>query len=368
MRVALIGCGIAGELHISAIKNYKTAELVGVADLNTERLATFAQRHKIDEQFKHFEEMIEKGKPDVVHILTPPPTHAAITKDVLARGCAVLVEKPMCMDEAEADAMIEAARTNNKPLCVMHNHLFDPPIKKAEALIRSIPDNNPYLVRVTYFVERRKLEEEGDLDPNHWIHRLPLGIYGEHGAPHVLYILLKWLKHASDVTISEMEVNGSMNGCMRLWNVTVSSERCMGVMALGDNTTIGQFVVELFTPLMVIKLNLLDLTWSIYRERRIGVTSGRILASVEESIRRLCGSAGNLFAIASGRLKRRPGHRALIRTFYDSIRNGKPPPVPAEEGREVVRVLKCIENKLKAERIIKPNQLMTEEQVYRPSR
>ena len=351
LRVALIGCGIGAEIHASAIKSYKGAKIVGMADLNRGKLMAFGERHGIDGHFTDFEEMIEQVKPTVVHIVTPPRTHAAITKDVLARGCAVLVEKPMCMDEAEADSMIEAARSNGRSLCVMHNHMFDSAIQKADDLVRSIPGNDPYLVRVTYFVEGRKLKEEGDLDPNHWIHRLPLGIYGEHGAPHVLYILLKWLKRASDLTISEMEVNASMNGVTRLWNVTVSSERCMGVMALGDNTTIGQFAVELFTPFMVIKLNLLDLTWTIYRERRIGVTPSRMAASVEESVRRLCSSAGNLAAIVTGRLKRRPGHRALIRAFYDSIRNRLPPPVPPEEGREVVRVLKCIENRLKAEHV-----------------
>jgi predicted dehydrogenase len=252
------------------------------------------------------------------------------------------------MNEAEADSMIEAARTSGRPLCVMHNHMFDTAILKADDLIRSTPGNDPFLVRVTYFVERRKLEEEGDLDPKHWINHLPLGIYGEHGAPHVLYILLKWLKRASDVAISEMHVKPQTNGPIRLWNVTLHSEDCMGMMALGDHTSIGQFVVELFTPLMVIKLNLLDLTWSIYRERGIGLTTGRMAASVEESVRRLLSSTGNLAAIATGRLKRRPGHRGLVKAFYDSIRDGQPSPVPPEEGREVVKVLKWLENKVQA--------------------
>lgn len=347
IRAALIGCGIAAEMHTPAIKSYKGAKIVGVSDLDEGKLTAFGKRHGIDGQFKDFEEMIIQTKPTVVHVLTPPRTHSAITKDVLAHGCAVLVEKPMCMDEAEADSMIKAASTNANPVCMMHNHLFDPVIHKADDLIHSIPGNDPYLVRVTYFVERRKLEEEGDLNPDHWIHRLPLGIYGEHGAPHVLYILLKWLRRASDVNISEMHVNTQKNGRTRLWNVTVSSKGCMGVMTLGDNTTIGQFVVELFTPFMVIRLNLLDLTWTIYREHRIGVTPGRMVASFEESVRRLWSSARNVAAIATGRLKRRPGHRALIKAFYDSIHEGRPSPVPPEEGREVVRVLKWIENKLK---------------------
>lgn len=347
MRVGLIGCGVASELHISTISKIRGTKVIGVADLDEGKLTEFGKRHGIDARFKYFEEMIEQVKPTVVHVLTPPPTHATITKEVLARGCAVLVEKPMCMDETEADSMIEAARNNDKPLCVMHNHLFDPVIQKADHLINLNPGNDPYLVRITYFIERHKLEEEGNLEPSHWINRLPLGIYGEHGAPHVLYLLLKWLKSASDITISNIRVNIPQDGGIQLWNATISSGSCMGVMNLGTNTTVGQFVVEIFTPLMVIRLNMLDLTWTIYRERMSSITASRIVANFEESLRMLKSSAFNVAAIATGRLKRRPGHKGLINAFYKSIRDRQPPPVPPEDGREVVRILKVIENKLK---------------------
>lgn len=347
MRVALIGCGIAAKLHMDAIKSYPGARIVGVADIDGDRLKAFGERYGIEGRFTEYEDMIERTRPTVVHILTPPHTHSLLTKAVLNKGCAVLVEKPMCIDEAEADTIIEAAHANAKPICVMHNHLFDPTIQKAEALIRSTRGNDPFLVRIIYFLERRKMEEEQNLDPNHWVHKLPLGIYGEHGAPHVLYLLLKWLRRASEVTLSEKVVNVSDDGGMRLWNVTLSSEECLGVMTLADNTKFGQFLVELFTPLMVIRLNMLDLTWSVYRERPLGVTAGRMIANVEESTRWLWSSARNTSAIVTGRLKRRPGHRELIKAFYDSIREGRPSPVPPEEGREVVRVLGRIQQGLR---------------------
>jgi predicted dehydrogenase len=347
MRVALVGCGLAAGQHIRAIKTYDGARVVGVADLDQNRLNRFAEEHGISACFNNFEDMVDKAKPEVVHIVTPPPTHAAIATRVLELGCGVLVEKPMCMEEAEAKMIIEAAESSQKPLCVMHNHLYDPPILKAERLINSVPGNDPYLVKITYFVERNKLEEEGDLNPQHWINSLPLGVYGEHGAPHVLYLLLNWVKKASDVGVSEMRFNDWEKGASRLWNVTLTSDHCMGIMTLGDHTTIGQFVVEIFTPLMVIRLNMLDLTWSIYRERNLGRTAGRMLGSVEESCWRLWNSAKNVALIATGQLKRRPGHRGFIHAYYDSLKNGNSPPASAAEGQEVVRVLKIIEDSLK---------------------
>ena len=350
MRVAMIGCGLAAGQHLKAIRTFNDAQVVGIADLDEARLKRFGDQHSIGARYKDFEEMIAQEKPKVVHVVTPPRTHAAIATKVLELGCAVLVEKPMCMDEAEADRIIGSAKLTGQPLCVMHNHIFDPPILKAENLIRSKPGNDPYLVRITFLVERKKLDEEGALNPQHWINHLPLGIYGELGAPHALYLLLKWVKKASNVSVSEMKLTKGNSGASRLWNVTLTSETCMGLMTLGDHTSLGQFLVELFTPLMIIRLNMFDLTWSIYRERKIGHTAGRMLGSVEESCWRLWNSAKNAALIATGRLKRRPGHRGFIRAYYDSLQNGQSPPASGEDGREVVRVLRIIEDSLKTQR------------------
>jgi hypothetical protein len=120
----------------------------------------------------------------------------------------------------------------------------------------------------------------------------------------------------------------------------------MGVMALASNTAQGFFAVELFTPQMVVRLNMLDLTYTVYRERDLGVVLGRMGASVEESLRHLWSTTANVGRIVAGRLKRRPGHRTLVQAFYDSVRDGAAPPVPAEEGRETVRVMCRIEELL----------------------
>lgn len=346
MKVALVGSGLAAEQHIKAIRKYNGAAVVSIADLNAVRLEKFCNLYSIPGRYTNLEEMIDKEKPRVVHIVTPPLTHADIATKVLERGCAVLIEKPMCMDESEAERIIEAAESNNRPLCVMHNHLYDPPILKAERIMKSVPGNDPFLVKITYFVEHKKLEEEGNLKPRHWINSLPLGVYGEHGGPHVLYLLLNWVKKASDIGVRELRFNKRKTGASRLWNVTLTSDHCMGVMTLGSHTNNGQFVVELFTPLMIIRLNMLDLTWSIYRERKIGRTAGRMLGSVEESCWRLWNSVRNVALIATGQLRRRPGHRGFIHAYYDSLKSGKSPPASGAEGKEVVRVLKIIEDTL----------------------
>jgi predicted dehydrogenase len=342
----LIGSGFGASLHAAAIRACPGAEIVGVAGLDPKLLADFGDRFGVSARFTDHHQMIETTRPRVVHVVTPPRTHSALVQDVLQAGCAVLVDKPMCMTVREADEMIEASRRHGQPLCVMHNHRFDPPVLKAEELIRNTPGNEPFLVRVTYFRERFRLAEEGNLDPRHWLHDLPLGVYGEHGAPHVIYLILNWLKTVSDVAITEQRVHAGTEREIRLWNATLTSGDRMGMMALASNTDQGQFTVELFTPKMAIRLNMLDLTYTIHRERSLGVVARRMGASVEESLLRLWSTTSNVAQIVTGQLKQRPGHRKLVRAFYDSVRAGTPPPVPAEEGRETVRIMCRLEELL----------------------
>ena len=57
----------------------------------------------------HYARLLTELKPDVVHVLTPPQTHAAVALEAIAAGCHVLIEKPMATSLEDADAMIAAA-------------------------------------------------------------------------------------------------------------------------------------------------------------------------------------------------------------------------------------------------------------------
>jgi len=101
-----VGAGVL-DMHRPAL-GLATTELVGVSDINTE---TGYQRAKeLDCAFyADYLAMLAETKPDVAVILTPHPFHALMAIDCLQAGAHVLVEKPMAVQAAEADAMVEAA-------------------------------------------------------------------------------------------------------------------------------------------------------------------------------------------------------------------------------------------------------------------
>lgn len=136
LRYAVVG---AGAFIFSAHKiglELPISELVGVSDIRPEAAAKNAESFGCP-VFSDHKVMIEETKPDVVVIMTPHPSHASITIDALNAGCHVLVEKPMAVQVAEADAMIAAAEKSGKLLAVNFQQRLRPEIIKAKEIIDS---------------------------------------------------------------------------------------------------------------------------------------------------------------------------------------------------------------------------------------
>lgn len=74
-----------------------------------ERAEKIAKERGIPAHFTHFEEMLDKAKPDIVSIATPPDQHFPMTMAALTRGIHVLCEKPFALSLEEAQQMKAAA-------------------------------------------------------------------------------------------------------------------------------------------------------------------------------------------------------------------------------------------------------------------
>jgi predicted dehydrogenase len=135
LRFAVIGVG-AGvfSMHFPAVKQ-PFVDLVGVCDIREEPGRARAAGLGVP-FYTDYRQMIADLKPDVAVVITPHYCHAEIAIHCLAAGCHVLVEKPMALEVAEADAMIAAARQAGKLLAVNFQHRQRPEVRAARQLIR----------------------------------------------------------------------------------------------------------------------------------------------------------------------------------------------------------------------------------------
>ena len=133
-RVALVGAGYVSTHHAAAIRKLKDVEVVAVADLDFPRALDLAKRFHIRGVGRTLADVTDSS-PEVVHVLTPPSSHAEVTIDALSRGCHVLVEKPMAETAADCDRMIAAAQRSGRILSVSHSAPMDPTVAQALKLV-----------------------------------------------------------------------------------------------------------------------------------------------------------------------------------------------------------------------------------------
>lgn len=120
-RVAVIGCGTISRVHLVSINASEKAELVAVADILDDRAKKCALEFG-GRAYTDYKEMVEKEKPDCVHICLPHYLHAPVSVWCMERGVNVLVEKPIATNFEDALLMKKCAEENGVSLvAVMQN-------------------------------------------------------------------------------------------------------------------------------------------------------------------------------------------------------------------------------------------------------
>lgn len=135
LRHVIIGvaAGVFGD-HRPALA-LPTVDLVAVSDINTDAGTQRASELQCA-FYKDYRQMLRETQPDVAVIMTPHFLHPSIAIDCLQAGCHVLVEKPIALQVADADAMIEAAAHHQRLLGLIFQHRFRPEVRAAKKLLQ----------------------------------------------------------------------------------------------------------------------------------------------------------------------------------------------------------------------------------------
>ena len=121
IRLGLIGAGPWGRNYIDTIRALDGVALTRLASRNPESAALAGPDCEITQDWR---EMLADGGLDGVIIATPPALHAEMTLAAIDLGVAVLVEKPMTLNLAEAETILERAQSRGAIVRVDHIHLY----------------------------------------------------------------------------------------------------------------------------------------------------------------------------------------------------------------------------------------------------
>jgi predicted dehydrogenase len=348
LKVAIVGCGKIADAHASHIQWIDGCEIVGVCDREPLMAKQLYERFPVKKCFTDLDELLTEARPDVVHITTPPESHFDTAKLCLEHGCNVYVEKPFTVYAEQAQRLVDLACRNGLKLTAGHNEQFSPVARRMRALVET-----GYLGGIPVHMESHFCYDLGDPsyarallgDKQHWVRRLP-GQLLQNIISHGVARIAEFLTTESPKVIAHGFVSPLLKGI----NESEIVDELRVIISEEERTTAYFTFSTQMRPL-------------IHEFRIFGPKNGLVLDQDHEILIRLRGGKfksyadkfipsllfakqhfENLFANLKLFLARDfhmdSSMRHLIESFYRSIREDGPVPIPY---REILLTAKIME-------------------------
>ncbi len=350
LKVAIVGCGKIADSHALQIQRIEGCEIVGVCDREPLMARQLYERFPIKAYFSDLAQLLGEARPDVVHVTTPPQSHFAIAKACLESGCHVYVEKPFTVSEGEARDLIQLANENGLKITAGHDDQFRHAARRMRSLVQDgFLGAGPVHMESYYCYELGRSAYTGALlgDKGHWVRRLP-GKLLHNIISHGIARVAEFLTSESPDVMAYGFVSPFL--------------KSMGETEIIDELRVLISEKECITAYFTFSSQMRP---SLHQFRIYGTKNGLVLDQDQETLIKLRGSRyksylekfippvtmagqhlGNLFTNLGTFLARdfhmKSGMKYLIESFYRSIVDGTPPPIPYREILLTARIMDAI--------------------------
>ena len=190
LNFALVGCGRISVRHAQLLGEgvIKGARLVGVCDVVESKAQKTGAKHKVP-AYTDMHKMMQETNPDVVVVLTESGLHARHVIELARHGKHIMVEKPMALTLADADAMIRVCDAARIKLFVVKQNRFNVPVVK----LREALEGGRFgkIVLGTVRVRWCRRQDYYDQDPWRGTWAMDGGVLANQASHHV--DLLEWM-------------------------------------------------------------------------------------------------------------------------------------------------------------------------------
>jgi myo-inositol 2-dehydrogenase / D-chiro-inositol 1-dehydrogenase len=145
--VGLIGSQFVSGIHAEALRACPQADVRAVASPTPGHAQAFADRFGIPHHFTDYGQMLARSEIDMVVVGAPNDLHCRIALEAAGAGKHVVMEKPLCLNLADADRMIAACRQANVKLMYAEELCFAPKYVRLKQLVESGALGRPTLVK-----------------------------------------------------------------------------------------------------------------------------------------------------------------------------------------------------------------------------
>ena len=353
LKVAILGCGKIADSHASQIQRIKGCEIVGVCDQEPLMARQLYERFPVKRYFSRLDDLLSDAKPDVVHITTPPASHFEIAKACLERGCHVYVEKPLTLNAEQAHILVALANERQLKLTAGHDDQFSHVARRMRELVRSGYLGGPPVHMESYFCYELGQTYARALfgDQQHWVRRLP-GKLLHNIISHGIARIAEFLVGDSP----EVLAYGFVSPLLRGVGETDIIDELRVIISEEERTTAYFTFSSQMRPLMhqfalygpkngvlldqdhEILLKLRGASYKSYLEK--------FVPPVMFARQHLANLAVNVRSFLARDFHAKAGMHYLIESFYRSITDGTPVPIPYLEILLTAKIMDAIFNQL----------------------
>ncbi len=348
LRVAVVGCGKIADAHVGELQKMPGVDIVGVCDLESIMAEQLARRFGLSHFTDDFEQLLATRAPDVVHITTPPQSHVALATRALDAGAHVYVEKPLALDVAGVDAIINRARGTGRKLTVGHSFHFDPPALEMRRLIAGGAIGEPVHVESHFGYSLAGPFGAAILgDPRHWVHTLPGRLF-HNNVDHMLNKVLEFVTDPEPAVHAFAtrrrphafgDVRDRMHDELR---VTLLGNSVTGYATFTSHVNPVSHFLRVYGSRGILHADYSIRTVVLEAGPTLPSQIGRLLPAFKRAgeyrrqgwrnVRRFARADFHFFA----------GMHHLIERFYESIRTDGPPPIAYDDMRRLAAVMDTI--------------------------
>lgn len=142
--VALVGLGYyAGQLLAPGLQLTRNCHLAGIVTGSPEKVPVWQRKYGIPDRnvysYDDFDRIADNPDIQAVYIVTPNDLHLPLTRRAAKAGKHVWCEKPMAMNAAEGQQMIEVCRDNKVQLAIGYRMQHQPSTLRLRAMAKDKP-------------------------------------------------------------------------------------------------------------------------------------------------------------------------------------------------------------------------------------
>ena len=153
LKAGVIGLGM-GWGHLAGYMSHPDVEVVAIADRREERRERAKKEYNPPKIYTEGIDMIRNEKLDILSVAVPNNQHKDLTIAGLEAGANVLCEKPMAMNTAEAQEMLDTAKKLKLKLGIDFSYRFNPQSRAMKDLVEAGKLGNIYYARSVWLRRR----------------------------------------------------------------------------------------------------------------------------------------------------------------------------------------------------------------------